>query len=280
MQNKRRKQELSIQAFARIEKIFEDRSWPMESETGASYFDDFCQMLSEMNQSEVDLILDLTDRFIWISEAEYIHFFIKAFDVFVKELCCDGKKTIILCPLLREADFQRSKSSLYVLYLIKAHLPSLQRKYRSVNITIVDTPLSYFIAQPPEEHILCLIDDFVGSGLTASDALDFFMDKSMKAEKIVILSLIAMRSGIDYLREMGYNSYAGIVQDKAITGTADADNKARIMHSIEDRIKVKPCYRFGYEQSESLVKLLRTPNNTFPVYWLRNKENRFAPFPR
>ena len=42
----------------------------------------------------------------------------------------------------------------------------------------------------------------------------------------------------------------------------------------------KEKYHFGYAQSEALVKLERTPNNTFPVYWFSYKQRRTVPFPR
>lgn len=35
-----------------------------------------------------------------------------------------------------------------------------------------------------------------------------------------------------------------------------------------------------YAQSEALVRMFRTPNNTFPIYWLKNSKNPCPPFPR
>lgn len=36
----------------------------------------------------------------------------------------------------------------------------------------------------------------------------------------------------------------------------------------------------GYASTESLVAMIKTPNNTFPVYWCECKENSHAPFVR
>ena len=55
------------------------------------------------------------------------------------------------------------------------------------------------------------------------------------------------------------------------------------MSSIETSIGVTEDYRLGYASSEALVSMIRTPNNTFPIYWFRNKKeklNLHAPFPR
>ena len=89
-----------------------------------------------------------------------------------------------------------------------------------------------------------------------------------------------MRSGIDFLRQMGYNTFADIILDKGIEGSVNADQKYKVMEMIEAKIAVKDDCHLGFGHSEALVKMVRTPNNTFPIYWLRNRKNPYAPFPR
>lgn len=69
---------------------------------------------------------------------------------------------------------------------------------------------------------------------------------------------------------------------KGITGRTDGNEKnfREVMEMIENRIKVRGDFKFGYAGSEALIRMARTPNNTFPVYWLKNKKNPHAPFPR
>jgi hypothetical protein len=56
------------------------------------------------------------------------------------------------------------------------------------------------------------------------------------------------------------------------------------MTSIEELLEVESNMRFGRNQTEALIKMMRTPNNTFPVYWeerkLKNGTFFYAPFPR
>lgn len=52
------------------------------------------------------------------------------------------------------------------------------------------------------------------------------------------------------------------------------------MQGIEEKIVVKPRFKFGYGQSKALVRMLHIPNNTFPIYWLNNNKNKYAPFLR
>lgn len=47
-------------------------------------------------------------------------------------------------------------------------------------------------------------------------------------------------------------------------------------------MEVNEEFQFGYDHSEALVKMIRTPNNTFPVYWLQKRGGAVpvVPFPR
>lgn len=55
------------------------------------------------------------------------------------------------------------------------------------------------------------------------------------------------------------------------------------MRNIENRIFSKVGdYSLGFKESESLISLLRTPDNTFPIFWNNYKKNinLRPPFPR
>ena len=96
---------------------------------------------------------------------------------------------------------------------------------------------------------------------------------------MAIISLVSMKEGISKLAAEGYNTYTNICCEKGLSVRGDA-SQIDLMKALESNIKVAEDYRFGYGGSESLVRMMRTPNNTFPIYWLRNKKNKFAPFPR
>jgi len=277
---KKAEKKLSISDLSKLENIFSSKSWPIKSEVGESIFDSFCNMLSSFEQEEIDLILDLTKDFLWVNESQYIMLFCESFrELFEKQLSA-GIQQIVLCPLLSESDINKPKSSIILLYFIKANLLALQSRFRQINIYIIDSPTAYNPAELLENHSLCLIDDFIGTGSTAISAVNYFIDKQINIASISILSLVAMRSGIDFLRQNGYNTVATIILDKGIEGSVNADQKYKVMEMIEAKIAVKADYHLGFGHSEALVKMVRTPNNTFPIYWLRNKKNPYAPFPR
>lgn len=75
------------------------------------------------------------------------------------------------------------------------------------------------------------------------------------------------------------------MQGKGITDSypqQTKEEKKAIMLEIEKKLKPGK-YQFGYEKSEALVTMTRTPNNTFPVFWMNyeHKGSKFSPpFPR
>jgi hypothetical protein len=52
------------------------------------------------------------------------------------------------------------------------------------------------------------------------------------------------------------------------------------MKKIEEKLNVEKKYLFGYKRSEALISLIRTPNNTFPVFWKTYQHNNIVPFSR
>ena len=52
------------------------------------------------------------------------------------------------------------------------------------------------------------------------------------------------------------------------------------MKKISKLLRVPKELSLGYLDSESLIAMNKTPNNTFPVYWYESKGHSHAPFPR
>ena len=75
--------DLPIEIFGRIQKIFKDKNWPIENSFEISVFDDFCNMLSTLTPEEQNLLLNLTENFLWVQDREYATYFIKSFDLFI-----------------------------------------------------------------------------------------------------------------------------------------------------------------------------------------------------
>lgn len=271
--------ELSIKDFARIQKIFEQNNWPIEDYFSDDVFGNFCNMLAGLEPEQCDLVINLTEKFLWVQDHAYIKHFSAAFDSFVASYSFQRGKKICICPLLPEEDFGKSKSSVSLLYSVKSHLGAIQRKYTGFTITYADSPNVVNLNYIKDGYTLCLIDDFIGTGETAERATNYFLERGISKSMMTIVSLVGMKSGLSELNKKEYNTYTGISCDKGISCDGN-ETQIEIMKNIEKSIKVCEDCKFGYKGSEALVKMMRTPNNTFPIYWLRNKKNKFAPFPR
>ncbi|MBO5869996.1 MAG: hypothetical protein J6Q89_04530 [Clostridia bacterium] len=271
--------ELSIKDFARIQEVFERKNWPIEDYFSDDVFENFCNMLASLEPEQRDLVITLTEKFLWIQESSYIKHFSVAFDSFINSYNFSRGKKICICPLLPEEDFGKSKSSVSLLYFIIAHLRAIQRKYSTFSITYADSPNAVNLDMIKKDYTLCLVDDFIGTGETVERATKYFIDQKISKNMMVIVSLVGMKSGLVELNNKEYNTYTDISCDKGISSEGD-ESHIELMKTIEESIKVSDDYKFGYKGSEALVRMMRTPNNTFPIYWLRNNKNKFAPFPR
>ncbi|MEE1002330.1 MAG: hypothetical protein U0L17_01110 [Acutalibacteraceae bacterium] len=271
--------DLSIQYVGRIKKIFDQKNWPIEESFDDDVFENFCKMLEGLEPEQRDLVLNLTENFLWVQEYTYIKHFSNAFDSFITSHNFSRGKKICICPLLPEEDFGKSKSSVFLLYSVKSRLSVIQRKYSDFFITYVDLPNAVNLEMIKEDYTLCLIDDFIGTGETVERSTKYFLDRDISKDMIAIISLVGMKTGLTELNKSDYSTYTDIICDKGISSNGDM-RQVELMKSIEQNIHVSDINKFGYKGSEALVRMKRTPNNTFPIYWLRNKKNQFAPFPR
>ena len=132
---------------------------------------------------------------------------------------------------------------------------------------------------------LFLVDDFSGSGETVFSCLDYLkQEKQILGNKITILLLAGMKDSINKIQQKGYEVYCDLIQEKGISSIIDdikRNDFTILMNEIEAKyhIDINSEIHFGYNHSESLITLIRTPNNTFPIFWDSTKVKN-APFKR
>lgn len=281
--------DLSIDEFAKLIKIFNDKNWPIDEDDDDDVFSKFRKTLQFLDKEQRHLILELTENFICVNMGKYYYHFLKAFDKYIKDIANEGnRKNIYIIPLISRGDFNKNKSSGFLYYILKSNKKKLQERYLDiVSIKLVDTTSYDMIADKTlqkfskENARVCLIDDFMGSGNTAESAINvLYEEKNVPLNVISVVLVAAMEHGINYLKEKKVSTYSGIVCKKAITGTGYKEiERIEMMNSISERIGSEEKYYLGYEKSEALITLMRTPNNTFPIYWLKGK-NKYPPFER
>ena len=245
-----------------------------------SRFNRFCERLCTLDAEEQRLVIELTRRFTAIGGAEYPQLILKLMNRLHSQklpVFSEAGKVFIL-PLIAPEDRGRTKSSSVVWYHCREELI----RY---SLLLADKKVLYHDIEEASNELVILVDDFVGSGETAVSAVNWFTDSfGTDPKQIIILSIAALEMGIDHVRQKtGVEIYAYYNFRKGISDYYSDDQRdgcLKTMAGIEDKLKVDSDFRLGYAQSEALISLIRTPNNTFPVFWKKKDKSSPAPFLR
>lgn len=253
------------------------------------------------NDEQRELILSLSERFEYVNILDLMVSLPSAFKKAVLQKRHEGKR-ILVAPLkspfidvdkLKKSPdgrslFTKSKSSDMVYTLLKN---SLTDEDIIESVHFCDEPKK-IATQFDDACSILLIDDFIGSGLTAHKHVMAYIELLeqyklyAKNNNFCVVVDIVMRQGIDYLSSLGIECYYDNYRTKAISedGRLSEDqvkNDINLMKAIESKlfVKLNPNLSLGFYGSESLVSILnKAPNNTFPFYWkncLGNKKPIF-----
>lgn len=283
----KKKNKLSAQYFLSIRKVFEDKQWEINDsqEEQESHFNRYCERISLIKENEKkDLILDLTDRYLWVKVDEYMKLLIDSF-----EKMLDSNPQIANCEkiyvtaLISPGDKGKYKSSPMLVYQFNSLDLRYHPKISQIKIEILHDIKFLPDSFKSRNEFLLLADDYIGTGETAEKCVENLIKNNIEPDKIIIFSLVAQEQGLDLLKKYNIYTTTSIVRKKGISDYyigEDLDRNIRLMEDIENRLGIKSKYRFGYGKSESLVTMCRTPNNTFPIFWEENENMKIAPFPR
>ncbi|MGG4345859.1 phosphoribosyltransferase [Paenibacillus lautus] len=277
---------LSAERLVQLSQLFSNKSWEIENDDPdlPSLFNRFCILLSELSEPQQLLVLELTERFTRITSDQYKVHIKKILD----HLSNDPKlnltqiKTIYIAPLIAPEDIGKSKSSTFVQYLFTEQFHYISH-FADKNVRFVNGLEADSSEINNEQALLIVVDDFIGTGDTACSALNYLLEtKKISTDKIIVASIVALSQGIQKIIESGVHVIVSLTLNKGISEhypITDISSKIEIMETIESQIKVHRNEKLGYGKSEALVSMIRTPNNTFPVFW-KEKKGRVAPFPR
>lgn len=273
-----------IKNLIRLHKIFEVKKWeqPYDNEKNGDHdclFNKYQRTLMKMNPHEQSLFLNLTDNFLKIQLCEYQERF---FEV-IKRIFADYPDFhfyFFKCAT-KETENQ-TKSSSVLLYQLKS--PEIRSiKTVATTVSVIDHVSDIAEQHFKENAVFVIVDDFVGSGKSAKDAIDY-IKHSLKYltgnEIFIVAAIVMMRDGYKTLKTLDYKPYYDIKLKRGISDRFKGKGRkvALItMDSIESKIpKLQKEYHHGFRQSEALVCMIRCPNNTFPVYWLPSKDAPYA----
>ena len=278
---------LSEKYVQELKEIFNSKNWFTYDEDVNEIFQRFCERMSRLNDdSQRDLIVELTKEYLWVPGSQYEAYLKKALMQLINENDFilnnnNTKNKVIVCPLVKNKN-NVVKSGVFMAYLCQSilvqMLPMFERN--KVRICMINDLKSY---KESISEMIILIDDYLGSGSTALEFLAE-LSGSIPNDKISIVCLVAQEEGINLLRQNQIRVYAAEKRKKAISdiySELEAKRRKQLMKQISKQLGVEDDSLLGYEASESLVSMIRTPNNTFPFYWIEKKGNCCrAPFKR
>lgn len=265
------------------------------------YLMDRLSLLSD--DAQKDLILNLTERFEFVDILDFMQGLPSAFSKAVLSKKETGKK-ILVTPLkspyinvegLKTSPsggtlFSKSKSPDTFYPLLKNHI--MDDEIIDA-VRFCDDPYA-LVTHYTDNSVIILVDDFIGSGLTAYKHIKSYIKllkeykHHVNVEDFCVVVDVAMKHGVNYLLDNGIDSFYDVLQSKAISEDETLEekqvkSKIRIMKNIEGKVlkNLNPKYSLGFESSESLVSILnKAPNNTFPFYWEKCVGDKKAVFRR
>lgn len=289
MKKRRSNNNLNIHIFNKLSNLFDEKGWDIGEDTGqdkTTLFERFCDLLSRLNEEQQEFIIELTYDYQIIDFNKYTDL--------INSILCEmyttldymkDLKSIFIMPLVSEENKNKIKSSTLVAYLFQTPLLKYNKKISKLSFKVrnelTDNEINRINESP--KTILLLVDDFIGTGETALSAFEYYKGLGIKKEKIIICSIVSQKIGYDLLTQNGILVFYGELHNRALTDKFkdyELEEKLKIMQSIERIISPHEDYKFGYKSSEALVTLVRTPNNTFPIYWLEKSKGPKVPFPR
>ena len=275
----------SLNYIIQLDKLFEEKEWKNKDN-----FKEVFESLSSFpdliikNDDEYDLILELLGRYQWITLNDYYN---SCRDLLIRLINTleIRNQNIYVFPIIKEKHVGNVKSGSFISYLIKSILPTIPNGF-NLNFEDINTFESLREIRFKKNDKLILVDDFIGSGESLEECLKLISAaKKLENNQIKILSLAVIKQNIVKF-ESNFEVYYNFNVQKGITDFnigKNIEEKKDIMKRIEGRIyfNIKQ-YSLGFAQSESLISLLRTPDNTFPIFWNKYKKSikLIPPFPR
>ena len=276
---------MKMEDLLKIGALFKALRWPIDDTIISTFpllFTRFCRMWGRLRPKQRELIMEITSSFAWIRNDEYSSRFERVWQHLMAVI---PKSTRILeiTNLPRDGEEGAVKSSDTMLYLARSYL-SMMRAF-GIN-AVIRTPNG--ACRGGRDSALVLLDDYIGTGSTVETALSILQKVAHSAPwgQIYVLAIAAQREAVSRLSACGFTVVVDEICERGISDCLrikNIDSAIRVMSELGESLGIQQRDWLGYSGTEALIALMRTPNNTFPVFWTNNKvAGRVwdAPFPR
>ena len=268
-----------MQNFSSLVNVFMNKQWNLNVKEESGLFNRISRLLESLNDKQQRCFIKLLELFDYYTVGNYEVMLTKVLKKMKYELKCNK---YVFVPIISERDNRDIKSSMLVTYLLKSNTIQFDNELSKMKKTLqLDLDKSQIKNINNRETYLVLVDDFIGSGNSAIDTANYFVEKGIKKEKIVVLSLVTMKKGIESIMQSDFKFYYSILSlslSERIEESELDEIKGNII-SISEKMKIPSDGCWGFDDSEALLSMIRIPNNTLSLLWKGEpKEN--VPFPR
>lgn len=247
------------------------------------------------DREEVELVFNLIVRFKCTNDDDYHPFYASQ----AKRISRDTEITInnsFVIPTTKES----ADSSLNILTPFNTYLKDNGLK---LHVLISMTHLEKYIAKTAQPNVfIIIVDDFVGSGtkvMTTVEKCKGWIKRNtrIRNSSFQVISLATMENGKKYLTDNNIDVFTKYLLKRGITdhyiGSAlnTAESKMLNLESLLWDSPQNNEYSFGYKKTEAAyvrvehewinpssmekeIKLVRTPNDVFPIFWWSEYVNR------
>jgi len=273
---------LSLAEIRKIGELLQQKGWSPTTKIfhhrNLSLLDAVSNFVARIKPELREIVFELLRHYEVINE--YHQYGRSLCDRLIAEI--DPSKHYYIAPLTL-ADAGRIKSGHNFCYDIISFFP----RRTHTNVHFVDSPLSGDIVLN-DNVVVIFTDDFVGTGDQFFEMYDEFVRRIGKPKLCILLVIRLQDEALEALSNAGIEVLYDQVRAKAIssgraTGAMSVQQALDSYLKIENEVKVPWGCSFGYGQSEAIVTMKRTPDNTLPIFWVDEDaggQEWPAPFPR
>lgn len=270
---------MELDLIFRLNKLFSEKGWHSK-DSNIAIFESLCTLMKHLNsRDEQELLIELIERYTWITYSEYQSILVNLSKKIIDSGIFSNINKVILFPMMNPEDEARTKSGHVLAYNLE---PILKDKLLRMQTSFIYRIESYDEILKDDfkinaDTLFFIVDDYIGSGSTLENTIKYILqNKNINKQQINVFSISAQELSLKYLKENGITFYIDTILKKGITdyySEEEFEEKSQTMLNIEKRIYKLKEYSFGYKQTEALVTLAKTPNNTFPIFWKHYKTN-------
>jgi len=274
--------------------LFVLKKWEFDKKNSYSLYNRFLTLLNKISDEEKAVVYELMSKMRIVHVEEYRELLIQVMEKIIKDKANYVMGSIYIMPILEEEieDNEEEsktiktviKSGSFLSYLFKnvyIQYHELLAKYKFEIISGFDMITPKRVSQI-NNSILILPDDFIGSGEQALGMVKRLEDLGVDKKRIIVLTLFIQKEGKQTLRENKIISYEYELINKAFGNSQEDERKRELIKSISLKCGIMNDF-LGHKDSEALIVLNRTPNNTYRFLHNKGKginKNNLPLFPR